>query len=66
MRGLWNPDKRRQVRNLVEVYKLDMIILQETKLPRISSAVINNICPLENPGWSLLPSVGAKGGVLIF
>lgn len=66
VRGLGNGVKRRLVRELVSRYKQDIVIIQETKMENIDRAVVHSLCCFSNLGWSVLPFVGASGGILMF
>ncbi|KAF5461248.1 hypothetical protein F2P56_021060 [Juglans regia] len=65
VRGLHDPNKRLQVRNLLRQWKGDIICLQETKLEDISRQIVRSLWRGQHVGWSFLPSNGASGGVLV-
>lgn len=65
VRGL-GSNARRLVWDLVARVKLEVVILQETKLEFANRDVVSSLCHFHNLEWTVLPSVGASGGILMF
>lgn len=47
-------------------YKPDVVILQKTKMENVDREIMNSLCHFSSLGWSVLPSVGASRGILMF
>ncbi|KAL4638233.1 hypothetical protein ACB092_03G133300 [Castanea dentata] len=65
VRGLNERDKRLRVRNLIRMWKADIVCLQETKMELINRGVICSLWGGQHVDWLYLGSVGASGGVLL-
>jgi exonuclease III len=64
-RGL-NSIARHGVRNVIDIYKPDLICLQETKMEVISASDIRSSLGLiYQDNFFFLPAVGASGGIII-
>lgn len=58
VRGLGSADKRRMVRELCNSYRVDVVMLQESKLDVIAPSVIKELSCFRDTGWCALPVVG--------
>jgi hypothetical protein len=65
VRGLNDKDKCLRVRNLIRMWKADIICLQETKLAVITRRVIQSLWGNQHVDWISLGSNGAAGGILL-
>uniref|UniRef100_A0A2N9HE33 Uncharacterized protein n=1 Tax=Fagus sylvatica TaxID=28930 RepID=A0A2N9HE33_FAGSY len=63
--GLRGRDKCLRVRNLIRMWKADIICLQETKLAVITRRVIQSLWGNQHVDWISLGSNGAAGGILL-
>lgn len=66
VRGLNSTARQDAVRLLVDSSRIDVVCLQETKMPVISRGLILSMlgCDFDN-NFCFLPSVGASGGILV-
>ncbi|KAK2372071.1 hypothetical protein P8452_45480 [Trifolium repens] len=64
IRGLGSRVKRRKVRDLVRIEKLDFLALQETKLQSVSDSFPQMLWGNDDCNWASLASEGNSGGVL--
>uniref|UniRef100_A0A2N9EX59 Reverse transcriptase domain-containing protein n=1 Tax=Fagus sylvatica TaxID=28930 RepID=A0A2N9EX59_FAGSY len=64
-RGLNDKDKRLRMRNLIKLWKTDVICLQETKMAEFSRRVIQSLWGNQHVDWTNLGSNGAAGGILL-
>jgi mannosylglycoprotein endo-beta-mannosidase len=64
IRGLGSRVKRRKVRELIALEKLDFLALQETKLEGVSGSLCSNLWGSVECDWEFVPSEGASGGIL--
>jgi exonuclease III len=65
VRGL-NSIARHGVRNVIDIYKPDLICLQETKMEVISASDIRSSLGLiYQDNFFFLPAVGASGGIIL-
>ncbi|MCH98940.1 endonuclease/exonuclease/phosphatase family protein [Trifolium medium] len=64
IRGIGGALKRRRIRDMVRVQKIDFLALQETKLEIIPDSVCYKIWGSQDCEWVYLPSVGRSGGIL--
>lgn len=66
VRGLNNVAKQEEVKQVMTVYKLDLICIQETKMSIIDDSLIRNSLgmPYEN-NYCYLPAEGTRGGILL-
>ena len=65
VRGLNDKDKCLRMRNLLRMWKADIICLQETKLAVINRRVIQSLWGNQHVDWISLGSNGAAGGILL-
>jgi exonuclease III len=65
VRGLNDPEKRLQIKNLIKSWRADVICLQETKLEVMSRSVVKSLWGCHYVDWAYLGSVGAAGGILV-
>jgi exonuclease III len=65
VRGLNDSDKRLRVRNLLRLWKADLICLQETKLGHFDRKMIRSLWGSPHVDWISLGSNGASGGILL-
>jgi exonuclease III len=65
VRGLNDREKRLQVKNLIKMWKADVICLQETKLELISRSLVKSLWGCHHVDWAVIGSVGASGGILV-
>ncbi|MCH80013.1 LINE-1 reverse transcriptase like, partial [Trifolium medium] len=56
--------KKRKVRDLISVEKVDFLALQETKLEAVSGSFCNSLWGSAECDWVALPAVGNSGGIL--
>lgn len=61
-----SKEKRRVVRDLCNSQRVDLVLLQETKLELMSPAVLKEVSSFRETGWFSLPSSGRARGILIF
>ena len=64
VRGLSRPEKRTTVRRLVKKHKVDVLLLQETKVALKILSIIRDIWGNSGCAWDWVPSVGASGGLI--
>ncbi len=65
VRGLNDSDKRLRVRNLIRLWKADLICLQETKMGYFDRKLIKSLWGSPHVDWISLGSNGASGGILL-
>ena len=65
VRGLNDRDKHLRVRNLIQLWKADVVCLQETKLGEVDRSIIKSIWGCPHLDWLSLGSNGASGGILL-
>ena len=65
VRGLNDSDKRLRVRNLIRLWKADLICLQETKMGYFDRKLIRSLWGSPHVDWISLGSNGASGGILL-
>jgi exonuclease III len=65
IQGLNNINKRIRTRNLIRMWKADVICLQETKLEVIDSRMVRSIWGSLYVDWASLGSNEASGGILV-
>lgn len=65
VRGPRGPERRRWVRHLIEQEKIDIIMLQETKLESISNSALRKIGAGRLRKWVSKKAQGLAGGFLI-
>lgn len=66
VRGLNNPAKQEDVKHLINIYKPELVSLQETKLVVIDQQAICNFlgASYEN-SFCFIPAEGTRGGILL-
>lgn len=57
--------KRRAVKECCRKYKLDLLVLQETKKEKISPWLMRSTVGRDLSSWCEIPSCGAAGGMLL-
>ena len=57
--------KRAVMKGVVHSFKGECLFILETKMENIDDQVIMLICPWSNSLFSMSPSVGALGGILL-
>ena len=65
VRGLNCKVKRSQIKNVLKLWKGEVICLQETKLETVSRAIVRSLWCNRFADWKFLESEGASAGVLI-
>ena len=65
VRGLNNPQKRDNVKNLLKEWKCDVVCFQETKLDRANSFVVKSLWGSPFFDWVALDVIHTVGGVLL-
>lgn len=66
VRGLGSHNRKRLVWDLVSKTRMDIVILQETKLMSLDRDVICSLCHFASVGWISLPFVGEAKKILMF
>ena len=56
IRGLGKLEKRPAVRKLVKKYKVDLLLLQETKISKNIIPIVRDVWGAQNCGWEWAPS----------
>lgn len=62
VRGLGKPEKRLAVKKLVKNYKIDYLMLQETKVVSDIHRFVHEVWGKSRCGWNEVPSFGALEG----
>jgi exonuclease III len=65
VRGLNDQDKCLRIRNLIHLWKADVVCPQETKLGEIDRSLIKTLWGCPHLDWLSLGSNGALGGILL-
>jgi len=65
VRGLNSRARQDTVRTLITSCQVDVVCLQETKMPGISRGCILSLLGSDFPHWLELPAIGASGGILV-
>jgi exonuclease III len=65
VRGLNERDKRLRISNLLRLWKVDIVCLQETKMESISNSFVQSLWGCPYVDWCRVDSRGASGGILI-
>ncbi len=65
MRGLNDREKRLKIKNLIKLWRADVICLQETKMEVLSRSLVKSLWGWHYVDWAYLGSVGAFGGILV-
>ena len=65
VRGLNDREKRLQIKNLIKMWRADVICLQETKMELMSRSLVKSLWGCHYMDWACLGSVGASGGILV-
>jgi hypothetical protein len=64
IRGLGGFVKRRRIKHLVQLEKVDFMAIQETKMEVISEALCYSLWGGDDCEWAFLPAIGNSGGIL--
>jgi exonuclease III len=64
IRDLGGMLKRRKIRELIRLQKIDFLALQETKLEVISESLCFSLWGSQCCDWVYLPAEGRSGGIL--
>jgi exonuclease III len=65
VRGLNDGAKRLCVCNLLHLWKVDIVCLQETKVAEVNQAFINSLWRCRHVDWVCHNSIGASGGIIL-
>lgn len=65
VRGLNSRSRQDAVRTLIDSARVDVVCLQETKMPSISQRDVLSMLGADFNQFIVLPSVGASGGILV-
>ena len=65
VRGLHERDKRLQIKNLIRMWRADIICIQETKVELITRGFVRSLWHCHYVDWVYLGSLGASGGILV-
>ena len=65
VRGLHERDKRLQIKNLIRMWRADIICIQETKVELITRGFVRSLWCCHYVDWVYLGSLGASGGILV-
>jgi exonuclease III len=65
IRGLHEVDKCMCIRNLLRVWKADLVALQETKREQFSRSIVRSLCNGQHYYWCQLDSRGASGDIVL-
>ena len=65
VRGLNDSDKCLRIRNLIRLWKADLVYLQETKLGEVDRSLIKSLWGCPHLDWLSLGSNGASEGILL-
>ena len=65
VRGLHERDKRLQIKNLIRMWRADIICIQETKVELITRGFVRSLWGCHYVDWVYLGSLGALGGILV-
>lgn len=64
VRGLGRPANKSTVRRLIKANKVDLLLLQETKIHSDIESVIFSVWGSRRCVWEWVPSDGASGGLI--
>ena len=65
VRGLHERDKRLQIKNLIRMWRADIICMQETKMELITRGFVRSLWGCHYVDWVYLGSLGASRGILV-
>ena len=65
VRGLNVREKRLRICNLLRLWKVDIVCLQETKMGMISNSFMHSLWGCPYVDWVHVDARGASGGILI-
>jgi hypothetical protein len=66
VRGLNSASRQEDVRQVINIYKPDLVCLQETKMESAPQAVVRNVIgPAYQDNFVFLPGCGSSGGIII-
>jgi hypothetical protein len=63
-RGIGGRVKRRCIKQLIQLHKVDFMAIQETKMELISDSLCFSLWGGSDCDWAFLPSEGSSGGIL--
>jgi hypothetical protein len=63
--GLNDAGKRLRICDLLKSWKPSIVCLQETKMEHIPVGLVRGLWGGPFMGWSVLPAIGASGGILL-
>ena len=66
VRGVNDKNKRKVIKALIKLQRVDLVCLQETKIQDISQKVVHNLGVGRFLGWGAVSVRGAAGGVVVF
>ena len=66
VRGVNDKNKRKVIKALIKLQRVDLVCLQETKIQDISQKVVHNLGVGRFLGWGAVSARGAAGGVVVF
>lgn len=64
VRGLGKSEKRRKLKEIIRVRKLDFVLLQETKKAEISELFVRSLWPGNQMEFMAMDAIGNTGGLL--
>lgn len=62
---LGSKEKRRVFKEHLRINKVDLIVIQETKISSMDNFLIKVIWDMRYIGWMALPSIGLVGGITL-
>ena len=65
VRGLNEESKRLRVRNLLSLWKVDIVCLQETKISWFTPSLVHSLWRCPYVEWCYVAVEGASGGILL-
>jgi hypothetical protein len=65
VRGLNEEAKRLRVRNLLSLWKVDIVCLQETKISWFTPSLVHSLWRCPYVDWCFVAAEGASGGILL-
>ncbi|OVA15438.1 hypothetical protein BVC80_1229g10 [Macleaya cordata] len=65
IKGARDKKKRIKIRKCIKLWKLGIVILQETKLERCTDRIVHHLWGRGDIGWVALDAIGLSGGILI-
>jgi exonuclease III len=66
VRGLNNPTRQEDIKQVIHIFKSDIVCTQETKMSFIDPAIVQNSLGFQfDANFVYLPADGTRGGILI-